>query len=195
MTAKPSLTVVPRRLSTYETVKGLMPPEILEVFLDACLESGISENDSIHVLYAFQAALLNRGFDAQNAVIKDILGKFTSDRSTENKELLASLQANQTASKDFTASIRQATLTTEMVAGRLTKDNREAKSDFEKALKDFHQQLSEQVRGVKQSADSVTNAAAQLKSFSMGVVWTWTAVTALATLLVTLVVEHFVFHL
>jgi hypothetical protein len=66
----------PRNLPEYKALAEQMSPKLKETFLDACLASGISEDDCIHAVLAFQSELLSRGFECQSRTIKDLLDSF-----------------------------------------------------------------------------------------------------------------------
>jgi hypothetical protein len=67
-------------LANYQTVAEKMSPELREAFLNACLWSGLSEDDCIHAILAFQAEL----FDAQNKALMSSLGSALSKLGSGN---------------------------------------------------------------------------------------------------------------
>jgi hypothetical protein len=191
----PEFTVVEKQLTNYQALRQKMSPELQESFLNACLNAGLSEDDWIHALFAFQAELFTGSLDAQMNAIRSALDGALSLRQSENKKLAELLAACQNSLKDSCAAIaKQANDSAEQIA-ELKTEIRNSQRIERDARKEESTKASRQHDELLRKLPDVYEAAKIVRDVQWASVH-WIIAAAIAFgILLTLAVEHLILHL
>ncbi|SRR6266404_2202124 len=184
-------TIVPKPLTNYQALRAKMSPELQEAFLNACLSSEISENDSIHAIFAFQAELFSASLERINTALDGAL----SVRQAENKQLASLLTACQASLKESAAAFaKQAALSAEQIES-LKKEARQSQQAERKARGAETEQLSRQLDELQRALPDVHKAAALINQINERALWGALGIAVSVGVILVLFIQHLVFHL
>ena len=191
-------TIVPKPLTNYQALRQKMSPELQEAFLNACLNAGLSEDDWIHSLFAFQGELFSATLDRINAALDGAL----STRKAENKKLAELLAACQSSLQGSVTTIgKQAAVSAEQIEA-LKKEIRQSQQAERTArggetdqLRRQLEELNRELEKLRRDLPDVYKAAELINKINERALWGLLGIVFSVGAIFVLCIQHLVFHL